>query len=626
MQPAVLRVAIHTQGESPKVLEFRYDRRVTFGRADENDVVLPPNYVSRSHGAFTFDNGVWWVEDRGSLTGLMLVRSGGERVQIPSGGREPLHEGDTIEILHTLLRVEAKPIEELVALDEDWWDAAGTVSGITSTRLSSVDHLREELRSDDRRLDQLFSLATDLNNFQDTRTVLHRIASAVFEMLPHASHFSICVPAAGGEYVPHFGAVRGGQEIPVDRIEVSRSILGWVAVRQVAMLFQPGDDASHGSESIVSTGITSSMAIPLDSPRGPVGVMQVDNRTTDHAFTQPDLNLMVVLAGSAASALERAQVEAEIRRMFDGFVGASVTAIESRDPTTSGHSRRVADYSVALAEAVNRTRTGPLAEHEFSASQLTELSYAALLHDFGKVGVSECVLLKANRLHPEQAAAIESRFREMRAAHRSALLCEAIGRFPRDPDAALTYVDQRMAEISRELEDSLELVNRINRRGAHGDAELEALRALASRWFIDEDGQRRDLIQAEELASLCIGYGTLTPAERSQIESHVIESYRFLEQIPWSSELAGVPRIVLAHHERFDGTGYPYRLSGEALPARSRLLSVCDIFDAVTASDRPYRQALSHERGMEILREEARGGGLDPPLVELFVESRVWER
>ena len=152
------------------------------------------------------------------------------------------------------------------------------------------------------------------------------------------------------------------------------------------------------------------------------------------------------------------------------------------------------------------------------------------------------------------------------------------------------------------------------------------MRGLASRCFIDEDGERRPLILDEELASLSIAYGTLTPTERSQIESHVIESYRFLEQIPWSSELEGVPRIVLAHHERFDGTGYPYRLSGEALPAQSRLLSVCDIFDAVTASDRPYRQALPYERGLDILREEARGGGLDPPLVELFIEARPWDR
>ena len=135
----MLRVAIHTEGESPKIVEFPYDQRVTFGRADDNDIVLPPAYVSRQHGEFLFEDGEWWVIDRGSLTGMAITRPESERLQLSSGGRERLLGGEAIEILHTLLRIEVKPIESLMPVEEDWWEeSAGTVATIASARMESV--------------------------------------------------------------------------------------------------------------------------------------------------------------------------------------------------------------------------------------------------------------------------------------------------------------------------------------------------------------------------------------------------------------------------------------------------------------------------------------------------------
>src|SRR5262245_11790823 len=238
----MLRVAIHTEGESPKIVEFPYDQRVTFGRADDNDIVLPPAYVSRQHGEFVFEEGVWWVIDRGSLTGIAITRPDGVRLQLSSGGREQLVGGEAIEILHTLLRVEVKPIESLVPVEEDWWEeSAGNVSTIASARMESVRGLQRSLANDSHTLETLFELAKDLNRLQTAQEVLRRIGTTVFEALPTASHFSVCVFAADGEFAPHFGMQRGGQELAPDQIKVSRSMLGWVAARRMAVLYRPGE-------------------------------------------------------------------------------------------------------------------------------------------------------------------------------------------------------------------------------------------------------------------------------------------------------------------------------------------------------------------------------------------------
>jgi 3',5'-cyclic-nucleotide phosphodiesterase len=394
----------------------------------------------------------------------------------------------------------------------------------------------------------------------------------------------------------------------------------------MAMLFAPGLADKSMSESIIAHNIASSMAVPLLGAHGALGVMQVDNRATEEPFGEADLDLMVVLASGAAAALERAQFQDEIRRTFEGFVEASVTAIESRDPTTSGHSRRVADYSLALARAVSRTRWGARDAGALDERALTELSYAALLHDFGKVGVPECVLRKARRLHPEQLSAIRTRFREIRALYHRRCLEQAV----RESDGSnaaqlLERVSARLQRASRELDRTLRLVEQVNRHGPRRAEAVRRLRALAQRSFTDADGQRRHLLADEELEALCIRRGTLTPAERRTIESHVVESQRFLEQIPWSSDLARIPEIVAAHHEKLDGSGYPRGLRAEQIPLQARLLAVCDIFDALTASDRPYRSAVSCERGLEMLRRHVRAGQIDAALVEVFIEARVWQ-
>jgi 3',5'-cyclic-nucleotide phosphodiesterase len=623
----MLRIAIHTEGESPKVVEFPYDQRITFGRAEDNDVVLPPSYVSRQHGEFVFEDGVWWLCDRGSLTGMTVTRSDGERFQIPSGGRIELAGSETIEILHTLLRVEVKPIESLMPLDEEWWsESAATVASVASARMESVRGLQQRLASDTHKLERLFELVKDLNQLQTADAVLRRIGATVFEALETASHFSVCVMGGEGNFEPLFGMERGGhEEVRASDLKISRSLLGWVAARRMAVLYRPGESPGTLDASMVLQNVASAMAVPLHSAKGTAGVILVENRSTQTPFSETDLNFMIVLGSSAASALERARFEAEIQRMFNGFVEASVTAIESRDPATSGHSRRVADYTLALALAANRSRSPELSPYHLTETQLRELSYAALLHDFGKVGVAECILRKAARLYPEQSQAIEWRFRELRAVREAQLLRDALRSRGIDPGTALERVELQLGELAQELDAARSLIARVNQRGGLSAAELDRLRALTAEAYEAPEGRRQVLLEPAELESLCIAEGTLNGEERRAMESHVVESHRFLQQIPWSSELERIPEIVVAHHEKLDGSGYPYqRRTTEILP-QTRILTVCDIFEAITSIDRPYRNAMPYEHGLDELRAHARSGQVDPVLVDLLASVRPWE-
>lgn len=326
------------------------------------------------------------------------------------------------------------------------------------------------------------------------------------------------------------------------------------------------------------------------------------------AFSERHLALARSVASQAAVALENYRLYREITTLFDGFVEAAVTAIEARDPSTGGHSHRVAQLTEMMAREVSESTEAPFANVNFTQRELTELHYAAILHDFGKVGVREEVLLKAARLYPWELAQIEQRFRV--AALQAQL--EAIRE-----NTGGSMLPGRMGQLS----DDLTLVRRLNRLGRVGDAETGAIRQVAERWRLSET---EPVLHPREVRRLCIPIGTLDPEERLEIERHVEHTYRFLRVIPWTRELRNVPTLAYAHHEKIDGTGYPRRLKGEAIPYGARLMAIADIFDALTAGDRPYKGAMSPEKSLQILRAEAASGKLMPDVVELLAAKRLW--
>ncbi|PRP91962.1 Cyclic di-GMP phosphodiesterase response regulator RpfG [Enhygromyxa salina] len=388
----------------------------------------------------------------------------------------------------------------------------------------------------------------------------------------------------------------------------------------------------------------SMLTVPMLPPDGDaLGAIQLINARVNPHDTRPlrsdeDFNRRVVpfdadaerlcraLAAQGAVALENARLYEEIEALFEGFVRASVKAIEQRDPTTSGHSERVAALTIGLAEVVDRADDGPLAQVWFDRESLRELEYAALLHDFGKVGVREDVLIKAKKLYPGQRARVMSRFDHMRTAMRLHLLQSRLRGGPGREAETDAEFQARLAEILTDIDELQALVEAANEPSILTEDCSAGIRALERRSFADGDAREIRLLEPGDVESLLISRGSLTEAERKEIQSHVVHTFHFLEQIPWGRKLMRVPDIAGKHHEYLDGTGYPNGITAEEIPIQTRMMTIADIFDALTAADRPYKRAVPIERALAILEAEVAGGKLDRDLFEAFVGGRVYEK
>jgi HD-GYP domain-containing protein (c-di-GMP phosphodiesterase class II) len=327
--------------------------------------------------------------------------------------------------------------------------------------------------------------------------------------------------------------------------------------------------------------------------------------------------------------LELEQSAVELNRAFEGFVQASVTAIESRDPVTSGHSNRVAVLTCGLAEMVDRLAAGPYASAGFTAEQMQEIRYAALLHDFGKVGVREHLLLKAEKLHPIQLTELRGRFElikkslELRALREKLVLLSQGDETRRK--ALITRIDLGLRSALEQTDEILDFLLRCNRPTVVADGDFARLAEIAALTYNAGDGPQ-PYLTPEEVECLSIRRGSLTPADRREIEGHVTATYEFLCAIPWSRALRNVPLIAYGHHEKLDGGGYPRGIPGREISLPTRMMTISDIYDALTAGDRPYKQGVPPPAALDILHDEARSGKLDADLLQVFVEAKVYER
>ncbi len=313
----------------------------------------------------------------------------------------------------------------------------------------------------------------------------------------------------------------------------------------------------------------------------------------------------------------------DIERLFEGFVNASVTAIEARDPSTSGHSSRVAELTVGLAEAVNTTPNGTYGGLYFNPLQIREIRYASLLHDFGKVGVREQVLVKAKKIEGERLESIYQRLhqRTLEAMREGMLDAWSKGRAFDHNGVGLLLREQE-----EETHRLMELVRRSNEPTVLPQEVAMELNLLEDLTFQHWSGDRRKLIERQDIDLLKISKGSLSDEERDEIQNHVTYTYKFLSQIPWTKELAGVPGIAWAHHERLNGKGYPRQLLDQDIPVQSKLMAVADVYDALTAADRPYKAAVSVERSLEILDQEAKVNLLDGEVLRIFIDAKIYER
>jgi HD-GYP domain-containing protein (c-di-GMP phosphodiesterase class II) len=397
----------------------------------------------------------------------------------------------------------------------------------------------------------------------------------------------------------------------------------------------PGAPYRHNTAFDEQTGwrTRAMLVVPMSDHTGAlVGVLQLMNRRLAGGGFAPypaDLvPLLLSLATQAAVSVKANQLTASIRRLFEDFARASIMAVELRDPTTAGHSTRVADLSVALARVVDRAGDGPYASVTFSREEMRELQTAALLHDFGKISIPERVLVKAKKLEEEAVLRIRDRFdfaleAEDAEGYRALLLKLLEAGVP--PSAEdIRQLDLSRWERAQELEELFEEVRQANEPTILPEEAGGVLRRLLTRSYRDRRGVVTPLLRDEEFHLLSIRKGSLSLEERTQIESHVSQTYRFLSSIPWTADLARVPEIAHAHHEKLDGTGYPRALRADKIPVPSRIMTVCDIYDALTAADRPYKRAVPREKALRILEDEGRAGLLDSWLVAVFVNEKIW--
>ena len=402
------------------------------------------------------------------------------------------------------------------------------------------------------------------------------------------------------------------------RIPLGAGIAGAVAATAAAISipdayadprFNPQVDAATGYRT------RNILCVPMINTEGEVvGAIQALNRR-DGAFGAEDQELLSALAGPAASAIDNALLHEEIERLFEGFVQASVVAIEARDPTTAGHSGRVATLTTGLARAVEAAPPPAWRGVAFDGASLQQLRYAALLHDFGKVGVREHVLVKAEKLYPHQLELLGARFDLARASLENQRLR---ARLERGDEAAAAAALER-------LEGFWELVVAANRPTVLAEAAGQRLHELAGFDFPDPRGALRPLLTQDELRLLTIPKGSLSDEERREIESHVTHTFRFLSQIPWTRTLRRVPEIAYGHHEKLDGHGYPRAVPAPSIAVETRMMTIADIYDALTASDRPYKKALPAQRALDILADEAKRGQVDEALLGTFVEAGIWK-
>jgi HD-GYP domain-containing protein (c-di-GMP phosphodiesterase class II) len=390
----------------------------------------------------------------------------------------------------------------------------------------------------------------------------------------------------------------------------------------------------------------SMLTVPMVNQRDEViGVIQLINRRKEGAprlrapldfdqwvipFERREEELSTTLAAQAGISLENTLLYEDIRRLFEGFVNASVTAIESRDPTTSGHSQRVATLTVGLAELVDREATGRFQSVHFTPDDLKEIQYAALLHDFGKVGVREKVLVKAKKLYENERDLVLSRFDYIRKWIESDSLKRKLEIVLRDGAAVAERqfgeLDADERQRLSQIDDFVAFILRANEPTVLSEGGFERLAEIAAHRYLDPRGEARPFLTSAEVDALKLPRGSLTAEERLEIESHVTHTYNFLETIPWGRRLGAIPVIAGSHHEKLDGSGYPRGLRGDEIRIESRMMTLADIFDALTASDRPYKKAVPLDKALDILHLEVKDGKCDAELMRLFVEAKVWQR
>ena len=352
-----------------------------------------------------------------------------------------------------------------------------------------------------------------------------------------------------------------------------------------------------------------------------IGVLQLinaqDPRTGEIVpFSPSDQRLAESLASQAAIALTNRMLINQLEELFESFITLINTAIDEKSPYTGGHCQRVPMLTMMLAEAVNETRSGPLAEFQMSDKDRYELKIAGLLHDCGKVTTPVHVVDKATKLETifDRILLIDTRFEVLKRDAEIAHLRKQLG-------------DKELRDRLRQLEEDRRFLQVCNIGGERmSDDDVGQVKRIARYRWRDVAGHEADFLTEDEVRNLTIRAGTLTDDERKVINHHIVATIKMLEALPWPKHLTNVPEYAGGHHERMDGKGYPRGLTREQMSVQARCMGIADIFEALTAKDRPYKKGKTLSESLEILGRMKQNHHVDPDLFDVFVRRKVYRR
>ncbi|MFQ6604646.1 MAG: HD domain-containing phosphohydrolase [Fidelibacterota bacterium] len=381
------------------------------------------------------------------------------------------------------------------------------------------------------------------------------------------------------------------------------------------------------------------LTVPLKNHQDEIiGVLQLLNATDPVtgetiSFSERVQVLVEGLAGQAAVVITNKNLIKDLETLFESFIKLIASAIDAKSPYTGGHCERVPEITLMLAEAVNKTKEGPLADVHFTENQMYELKIAAWLHDCGKVTTPEYVVDKSTKLETiyDKIHTVETRFevliRDVEIRRQKALmkLYKNQTLSDKNRNREIRKVNAHYRDLTRQIRSDLAFLQEANIGGEFmSQDKKDRVSRIARQYQWKLNGKRIPVLDEEEVYNLHIARGTLTHEERKVINSHITQTIRMLNQLPYPKHLRNVPEYAGGHHEKLDGTGYPQGLTRDEMSVQARIMAIADIFEALTARDRPYKKGKTLSQALKILGFMRNDAHIDPDLMDIFIKEKIY--
>ena len=388
----------------------------------------------------------------------------------------------------------------------------------------------------------------------------------------------------------------------------------------------PLSEGSKMYEKISGYRTNSMLVVPMiNHDNEVIGVLQLlnakNNKDEIVPFDEEFNDIIQSLGSQAAVALDTVELIDDIEKLLNSLIKYTVNAIDERSPHTAGHSSRVAKFTRKIAESINDKKEGPFKDIFFDNNQLEEVWVAGLMHDVGKIGVPENVLEKQNRLDGANFQIVVDRFNSIRE---NFIFNSKIRNLKNNKSE--NYIDSELKKQLEEWKLDFDFINWLNKPGFLPDDKKDFLDLISKKEYVDSSGKTCKYLGDDEYLAFSVRKGNLTDKERKEIQKHILGTKKLLSKLPFPDKWKNVPFYASSHHEWVNGKGYPDGLKGEEIPLPARIMCIADVWDAVTAQDRPYKPPTPIDKACEILKNGAKFGEFDKDVVDLFVNEKLWER